>query len=240
MINPKNLGVVPSFKKAASLCQAKNYIAFSDQDDVWHKNKLQENYNAISNYPYENIPVLVYSDAAFIDAFNNSINKSFMNVMGIDKYKHTYETVLFGSMMLGCTIMINPTMNKYLLKMPEQTSFNHDAWMSLISFSFGVCHFIQMPLLDYRKHALNSTLSNFETKTRFDKIVGHVKSIFNDKKYLSNEIELANKFLKNFESKLTPSKISQIKKFIELGDRSYFMKKLYFEYVFFKYWKNRL
>ena len=44
VINTQNLGVVPSFKKAASLCHSENYIAFCDQDDIWHKNKLQNNY----------------------------------------------------------------------------------------------------------------------------------------------------------------------------------------------------
>jgi len=239
VINTQNLGVVPSFKKAASLCHSENYIAFCDQDDIWHKNKLQNNYNAIINYSDENIPVLVYSDVVFIDASKDIINKSFMNAMGIDKYTHAFETVLFGSMMLGCTIMINPIMKTYLLQMPNQANFNHDAWMSLIGFSFGVCHFIKEPLLDYRKHELNSTISNFQSKTRFNKIIGHVQAIFNEKKYLRNEIELANVFLEKFETKLSLVKISQIKKFIYLAERPYLMKKLYFEYVFFKYWKKR-
>ena len=239
VINPVNQGVVASFKKAASLCHSNNYIAFCDQDDIWHTNKLEENLNAILNFPTDKFPVLVYSDAVFIDASKNTINQSFMNEMGMDKYQHTYQTVLFGSLMLGCSIMINPTMRNYLLEMPEQIIFNHDAWMSLIAFSFGACNLIDKPLLDYRKHEKNSTIANFEKKSRLNRITVQLKAVFIDKQYLQYEIELAKNILQQFETEFSQVKIRQIKKFIELEHKPYFIKKLYFELVFFKYWKNR-
>lgn len=239
VINPTNLGVVASFKIAASLCHSKNYVAFCDQDDIWHTYKLEKNYNAISNFADENIPVLVYSDAVFINASKNIINKSFMNEMGIDKYQHIYQTVLFGSIMLGCSIMINPSLRNYLLAMPDQLIFNHDAWMSLIGFSFGVCHFIQDPLLDYRKHDQNSTISIFEKKSNINRLTIQLKAIFSEKQYLNHEIELAKNILGKYEAEFTTIKIRQIKKFIALEQRPYLIKKLYFEFVFFKYWKKR-
>ena len=237
--NPKNLGVVASFKIAASLCHSKNYIAFCDQDDIWHNNKLEENFNAIVNFSNEKIPVLVYSDAVFIDASKKIINKSFMNETGIDKYQHVYQTALFGSIILGCSIMINPILRNYLSAMPDQLNFNHDAWMSLIGFSFGVCHFIQDPLLDYRKHDQNSTISNFEKKSSVNRLNIQLNAIFSEKQYLINEIELAKNILEKYESEFTSTKIRQIKKFITLEHRPYLYKKLYFEFVFLKYWKKR-
>jgi len=239
VINPVNLGVVASFKKATSLCHSDNYIAFCDQDDIWHNNKLEENFNAILNFATDKFPVLVYSDAVFIDASNNTINQSFMKEMGIDKYQHTYQTVLFGSLMLGCSIMINPIMRNYLLQIPEKTIYNHDAWMSLIAFSFGSCNLIDKPLLDYRKHEQNMTIANFKKKSRLNRIVVQLKGVFRDKQYLKYEIELAKNILEKFENEFTQIKRRQIKKFIELEHKTYFIKKLYFEFVFFKYWKNR-
>ena len=44
-INETRIGVVQNFIKATSLCKSNNYIAFSDQDDVWFPMKLEKNYN---------------------------------------------------------------------------------------------------------------------------------------------------------------------------------------------------
>lgn len=42
-VNDKNLGVNKNFEKAISLCTG-DYIAISDQDDIWFKNKLELSY----------------------------------------------------------------------------------------------------------------------------------------------------------------------------------------------------
>ena len=59
--NPTNLGIVKSFEKAISLCNG-DYIALSDQDDVWLPHKLEELVNKIGS------SLLIYSDAILVDS----------------------------------------------------------------------------------------------------------------------------------------------------------------------------
>ena len=47
VLNKSNLGILANFKLGASLANANNYIAFSDQDDIWLPNKLASNFEAM-------------------------------------------------------------------------------------------------------------------------------------------------------------------------------------------------
>ena len=169
-VNEHRIGIVENFKKATALCKFDNFIAFADQDDIWLPTKLEKNHNALGALNCQNLPALVYSDAIFVNKNGDILNYSFMKEMGIDKFKHNFETVLFGSLMLGCTIMFNSKMREVLLTLPSNANFNHDAWVSLASFSFGVNYFIKEPLILYRKHEKNSTISAYKKINRFNKI----------------------------------------------------------------------
>ena len=43
LVNEHNIGVVKNFEKAISLCQG-DYVALSDQDDIWFPEKLEKSY----------------------------------------------------------------------------------------------------------------------------------------------------------------------------------------------------
>lgn len=47
-INESNLGFKKNFEKAISLCSGE-YVAFSDQDDIWLPEKLEESITHIGN-----------------------------------------------------------------------------------------------------------------------------------------------------------------------------------------------
>lgn len=238
-INEEKLGLVKNFKKAVKNCDSNNYIAFCDQDDIWDSNKLLINYQELKKFENLNLPVLVYSDSTLIDGSNDILYNSFMNTMQIDKYEHNQYTVLFGSLMLGCTIMINTNMRQHFLDMPNSNSYNHDAWLSLVGFYIGKCIYINHKLVLYRKHEQNLTISNFIKLPRYARIYRVIKNIFQNKFYLHNELVIANDFLIKYQTTLSNEKIKILKSFIKLEKVNYFFKKAYFEYVFFRFWIKR-
>ena len=68
--NTRNLGYVKNYEKAISLCQG-DFIALSDQDDIWEKRKIEILMKEIG----ENL--LIHSDAALIDENGNIIADSY-------------------------------------------------------------------------------------------------------------------------------------------------------------------
>ena len=68
--NDSNLGLVKNFEKSISLCTGE-YIALSDQDDIWEYSKLEKLINIIEK---ENLD-LVYCDSLMINENAESLNK---------------------------------------------------------------------------------------------------------------------------------------------------------------------
>ena len=238
-INEHRVGIVENFKKATSLCKLENFIAFADQDDIWLPTKLEKNYNALGALNSQHLPALVYSDAIFVNKNGDILNNSFMNEMGIDKFKHNFETVLFGSLMLGCTIMFNSKMREVLLTIPTNANFNHDAWVSLASFSFGKNFFIKEPLILYRKHEKNSTISVYKKVNTLNKIKNLFVKIFFKNNYLLCEISLAEAFKDRYYYQIPDHQKSKIDNFIHMKNFTFLVKKIFFEQSFFKHWINR-
>ena len=68
--NKQNLGFIKNFEKAISLCNGE-YIALSDQDDIWKLNKIELYLKKIKDN------ILIYSDLDMIDENGNLIGKNF-------------------------------------------------------------------------------------------------------------------------------------------------------------------
>lgn len=72
-INEKNLGFSKNFEKAISLCKG-DYIALSDQDDIWELDKIETMVKNIND------AILVYGDEKLIDEKDNIIADSFFQI----------------------------------------------------------------------------------------------------------------------------------------------------------------
>src|SRR3954452_7649645 len=68
-----NVGYSQNFYNAALEAEGE-YIAFSDQDDVWLPNKIATLYGAIGNY------FLVYGNSKLIDESGNELNKKLSDI----------------------------------------------------------------------------------------------------------------------------------------------------------------
>ncbi len=152
-VNDQNLGFVKNFEKAISLCQGE-YIALSDQDDIWLAHKLTTLVQNIGDN------ILACSDAKLIDEKNNVICESFFEYSNKSKNeKLTFPKLAIRNYVTGCTIL----MKREILQKAHPVPLNiiyHDWWYGLIASNLGSIYIHNEALILYRQHAENYTGAN--------------------------------------------------------------------------------
>lgn len=136
-----------------------DYLMFSDQDDIWLKNKIADTLMEIKKIEqkYPNLPAMVCTDATCIDENKKIVAKSFFesqrfikNVIG-DKHK-----MLALNEVQGCTIMINKVSVPYIHPFPSDLIKIHDMWVGVIIAHFGHVSYLHKQTLLYRQHTNNT------------------------------------------------------------------------------------
>ena len=237
--NETRLGLVANFKQAISHVPNGFYFALCDQDDIWHADKLEKCMKAMRSIENPSKPCLVYSDLNFMNAKGQLINTSFRNELGHDKYKHDLDTLLFGNFVLGCTSLCNESLKNHIKTMPINSSFNHDAWMAMLAYVLGEAHSINEPLISYRKHENNSTISKHQKVSILSRYWQHVKLLFINNNYLTERFTLVRLFVETYQQDISKADQKKIAQFLALENCNYFFKKLAFEKAFFGKWINR-
>ena len=147
-VNEQNLGFVKNFEKAASLCQGE-YIALSDQDDIWLPHKLTSLVQNIGDN------ILACSDAKLIDENNIVIAESQFEYSKRPKnIKLTFYKLMFRNYIWGCTILMKKEILKKAHPIPLGAE-SHDQWYGLIASSLGGIYIHKEPLMLYRQHVEN-------------------------------------------------------------------------------------
>lgn len=195
VINKQNLGFKKNFEKLLSLTTGE-YIAFSDQDDIWTKDHLEKLLNNITSYD------LVCSDASLINSDGVALNLSMKNVLRIKKfYQDSYAIktyLLHKNFVQGSTCMITRAFLNCSLPIPESFKY-HDYWFALCAgFSNGI-KYIDDSLLLYRQHSTNVTdNTNWTLK---DKINDKLSAPNKKRQAYKKQIELIQSFEENFNLK---------------------------------------
>lgn len=148
LISGDNLGVVGSFIAGMSCVPSSfEYIALSDQDDVWKPWKLARAIELIGE-PSRTVPQLYCSEYTFCDERMNPLRKSCLNVIGV-----TFETLLYETKVSGNTILMNRKLVDLAVAAGAQDVYCHDWWLGLIAAGFGELTFDDRSMLDYRRIA---------------------------------------------------------------------------------------
>jgi glycosyltransferase involved in cell wall biosynthesis len=238
--NEKRLGVVGNFKKGVALAQEGNYIALSDQDDIWMPHKLATLHEAL--FKLENKerkldkPCIVYSDLILVDENKNELNKSFWNELYHDTHEHCLHTLLFGNFVTGCTIMMNAATKKYFEAIPP--SIMHDVWLAFVGNTIGKIKAIPHPLLYYRQHAHNQNYHEGNTKqTKTQLRWLRFTMLFTKNKYLQQEYFIAKTFLVKYANSIPLAKQKIISRFLLTQKMPHFIKEIALKIYFSGRWK---
>ena len=133
------------------------YVALSDQDDVWEDHKLQEQLAAMQQLEsqFPDTPVLVHSDMQVVNEDLQPIAPSYMRYQGIRHVtENPLQVLLVQNYVTGCTILVNRRLLEIALPIPDEAVL-HDWWLALCGTVFGKTAYIDKPLLKYRQHGNN-------------------------------------------------------------------------------------
>lgn len=149
-VNERNLGFVKNFEKVVSLCRG-DYIALSDQDDIWLPTKL----STLMKYIGENI--LACSDAKLIDSNDDIISESFFDYGNKNRnIQLTFSDLVIRNYVTGCTVLMKREILKKAHPIPSSIDY-HDWWYGIIASTMGGVYVHPEPLILYRQHEGNHT-----------------------------------------------------------------------------------
>ena len=154
-VNDERIGYSANFFRAISLCQG-DYVALSDQDDVWFSTKLEESHAALSRMEG---PAIISSQAEERDASMKPLPRK--ERWGISKEDQSiYASLISDRYSQGCTLMLNRAFIDLMLPIIQAnitafTQYPYDAIIGMIAVSIATKYNIPTPLMYYRRHNAN-------------------------------------------------------------------------------------
>lgn len=215
-----NVGVIKSFMNLLRNIDADFYM-FSDQDDVWKRDKVFNTLKFIKQFDYLTKPVCVYTNLQVVD------NKLQGNEPLLDYNWQDFLQLLFTNNAYGCTMMLNQRL-KELVKFDSinySNVFMHDWWLMLIAAGFGEVGYLDEETILYRQHGNNQVGASSKT------LLSYLNRIINperDRKALRRSVGLATEFYHEYgNTKKLGSRIEEyIKNYGMLNTNSSFFNNL--------------
>ena len=151
--NSQNLGPTRNFEKAIGLCSG-DFIALSDQDDIWSQHKLARQSELLARDPELGG---VFSDARIIDDRSGETGQRLWaqyfftsRKQRIFRAGRAAAVMIQGNVVTGATLMFRAKLRRFFSPIPP-SSFHDDwiAWMIIVYSKLGL---IEEPLIQYRVH----------------------------------------------------------------------------------------
>lgn len=168
------------------------YFCFSDQDDVWHVDKLNKMTQRMVELEQKygaNTPILIHSDLRVVDESLREIAPSFVKYQGLpNPRQHDFPKFYFQNVVTGCVTFFNRALLEVAAPIP-QAVIVHDWWFAQCAKLFGVLDYIDEPLIDYRQHGENAIgAKSHKVQTSYFK--KHIyQALFRFPRHLSKAIE---------------------------------------------------
>lgn len=153
LIFGENMGCSKSMLCLLQSCDKScDYYAFCDQDDVWHKDKIERAVNMLDRHKSADKPVLYASLSCVTDENLNPTGSSVRPVRGLSFYNAAIENVCPGH-----TQVFNNCMMHLLSEQTESDDiFVIDYWNYQIASSMGTVLFDDTPAIFHRQHGGNA------------------------------------------------------------------------------------
>lgn len=139
-------GVVPNFENALRHAKG-DIILFSDQDDIWAKNKVEVMVTALRDAD------LVVHDALIMDKDDNVSDVNYFSIRPPHK---GYWKNLFKNCFVGSCMAFRASLLPKVYPFPKHILW-HDMWIGLVASRVGRVKFIDDKLLYYRRHGDNAS-----------------------------------------------------------------------------------
>ena len=178
-----NLGVTLNFAELMEYCKDSKYLMFSDQDDVWLSNKIEDTNKLMKDTEQkygQDIPLLVYAGLQLVDENLNylTVPDNIKNCFNSNESRINLNILIAENCINGCTMMLNNSLLRACLPIPVEAE-NHDYWVALIAVSIGRIVKLDRPCILYRQHSSNNSggISSASFANRFKRVLFGWKEI---------------------------------------------------------------
>jgi glycosyltransferase involved in cell wall biosynthesis len=144
-INDVNIGFIKNFEKGMLLASG-DFIAPSDQDDIWLPQKLTRLMDARGNAP------IVYCNSELIDENGKSLNKKMSDFKRLVTFDTCLNYVIGGSAS-GHALLIERKIIHQAVPLTEIVT--HDYWIGFVGLLNGPLKYLDECLVLYRQHNTN-------------------------------------------------------------------------------------
>ena len=155
IIKGKNVGYAKSFLSTLKEVKGKyRYFAFSDQDDVWEKDKLFVAVKKLKGQEKKhgvNYPLLYSCNLRLVD----ENLKPICELMPPKKSDFKKGRYLLDKYSYGCTMLFNKKLKDLATRELPPDSISHDNWVGLIAVFLGEFIFDRNCYINYRQHGTN-------------------------------------------------------------------------------------
>jgi glycosyltransferase involved in cell wall biosynthesis len=156
LANPVALGVVANFEQAV-LATTGSLIALCDQDDVWHRDKIE---TALRLFDEQPAVELVFSDARLVDGAGAPLTHSLFQALSMTRGERrlllggaAFEALLGRNLVTGATVVFRRSLLDRAA--PFAPDWVHDEWLAALAAAAGGVRMLDAALIDYRQHGGN-------------------------------------------------------------------------------------
>ncbi|MEZ5701548.1 MAG: glycosyltransferase family 2 protein [Burkholderiaceae bacterium] len=134
-----------------------SYVALSDQDDIWHNDKLATCVSEIRQLEaaHPGRPALVHSDLRVISEEGVELAPSMARYQGLQTHRSSLAAQVLSNTLTGCTSLMNRALLETGLPVSPD-AIMHDWWLSMVASALGCRRYLDQSLIDYRQHASNA------------------------------------------------------------------------------------
>ena len=196
-----------------------DFYAFSDQDDIWEKDKISRGIKALNSNSL-NFPKLYCSRTSY---YNSECTKE-IGASNIHPKKPSFANALLQNIAGGNTIMMNNLARKIIIKTVNAEKFiSHDWWCyQIISGAGGEVIFDKNKTVRYRQHKYNLIGKN----NGFEDIKSRIIEFLLGKVKTWSDVNLKN--LSNFRYLLTKDNNEILENFQRARRSKNILKKINF------------
>lgn len=148
------LGVAGNFADAIGATTG-DVVVLSDQDDVWHHDRLERLLPALDGVD------LVHSDARLVDANGTPLSATLLESLEASpwerdrlRYGGAFDALLRRNLVTGATALVRGEVARAAMPIPD--GWIHDEWLAIVCALGGGVRLVPEPTIDYRQHDANA------------------------------------------------------------------------------------
>lgn len=155
IINGPRAGLIKNFENSIKNA-AGDIIFLSDQDDIWHPEKVKHCLSELSQSKAD----LLVTDCTIINSEGMVLEDSFFKKRGSGP--GLIKNIVKNSF-LGCCMVFRSELKEKILPFPKNIAM-HDWWIGLVASVHGKVVFVKKPLSSYRRHGNNASPTGERSK----------------------------------------------------------------------------